>query len=738
MKRLHLAALLLVTVGAASAADQRRIPQPRVPTPEERAPVRSREMASREAGARHLGGAIGESALLPGSTIDVESYTIDLQVSLSPDRVDGTVLIEARSLTAGLTSMVVGLHSQLGITSIATGVIPLSYSRAGGAVTITLDRPYAVGELIQVAITYGGTPPITGFGGQAFDFDSHSTGPIISSLSEDEFATAWWPCVDVPSDKAIVSMDLTVPAGLVGVSNGVLAGTVSGPGTETFQWRHAHPISTYLVSVAISNYVMLGDTYTPVTGGPDMPVQHWVYPQLAANAAQDFIATVPMLEFFSSTFGEYPYVNEKYGHALFTFGGAMEHPTVSSYGAGLIRGDNLYDWVVAHELAHQWFGDMVTLAGWPEIWLNEGFASYSEALWAEHLGGAPALRNWMLGVYDGPYCGTVYDPEGGGCQLFGNTVYDKGAWVLHMLRGVVGDADFFQGVRDYVTGFAYSNASTQELRAVMEAASGRDLAGFFDRWVYQSGEPVYQWGWSAASTPAGWVTYVHIDQTQPGAPFIMPIDLRIQSPSGGVTVTVESTGASQDFALPPVASQPTGVLFDPDLWILKTSMAVPLGDSDADGVPDTADNCPEQSNAAQADLDADDLGDPCDPDLDGDGRDNAADCAPADPTAQQPPAEVTGVVASGDVSIRLDWDPDPGGSATYDALRGGIGDLLPQGGTAGAVCFAPGLPVTHVVDSDSPAPGEGVYYLIRSINACGTGTLGTDWSGSPRQGPACQ
>lgn len=696
-----------------------------------------REMASKEARARHVGTAVGESALPAGAAVDVESYAIDLQVSLSPNRVDGTVVIEARSLTEGLASLDVGLHADLGITSIVTGVTPLSYSRTLNTVTITLDRAYSVGELIQVAITYGGTPPVTGFGGQAFKFSSHDTGPIISSLSEDEFATAWWPCIDVPSDKAIVSMDLTVPTGLVGVSNGVLVGTSSGPGTETFQWRHAYPISTYLVSVAISNYVMITDTYSPATGGPDMPVTHWVYPQEVADAEQDFIATVPMLEFFSGTFGEYPYVDETYGHALFTFGGAMEHPTVSSYGSALIRGDNFYDWVVAHELGHQWFGDQVTLSEWPEIWLNEGFATYSEVLWAEHLGGAPALRNWMLGLDSRPFCGTLYDPEASFCPLFGNTVYDKGGWVLHMLRGVTGEAAFFQGVRDYVSTFSFSNASTPDLRAVMEAASGLDLTAFFDRWVYQGGEPIYQWGWSAASTPEGWVTYVTIDQTQPGAPFEMPIDLRLQAPSGDLDVTVQNTAVPQDFVLPPVASQPTGVLFDPDLWILKSATTVVLDDLDSDGVPDTVDNCPGQSNASQGDIDQDDLGDLCDPDMDGDGLDNTLDCAPTDPSVQAVPSEVTGVLVSGIGATQLDWDPDAGGVATYDVLRGEVADLVVNGGTSGAVCFVSGLSAIQAVDSDVPAPGKGYHYLIRSINACGTGTLGTDWTGSIRSGPTC-
>ena len=312
-------------------------------------------------------------------------------------------------------------------------------------------------------------------------------------------------------------MNLTIPSALKGVSNGLLIATIdNGNGTKTWQWRSSYPISTYLVSVAISNYVTWTDFYVPVTGGPAMPVQHWVYPEHEIAARQDFSVTVPQLEFFSNLFGEYPFVTEKYGHAIFASGGAMEHQTVTSYDFNLIRGDNRYDWIVAHEMGHQWFGDSVGPAIWNEIWLNEGFASYTEALWQEHLFGAPALRSYMASLDTRPFCGPVYAPT---CGLFSDTVYNKGAWVLHMLRGVMGDADFFDGMRDYVAAFEGGSATTNGFRAIMETASGQSLTTFFNNWVFSTGNPTYQWGWSTAQTPAGWIAYVHVQQTQAGAVF---------------------------------------------------------------------------------------------------------------------------------------------------------------------------------------------------------------------------
>ncbi len=733
-----LAVAAAVTAALGGPGEQARRPPrpPRPPSVEERLRI----LSPAEPSVRHAARAAAEAAMLsPGAAVDVERYTIDLRVSLGPNRVDGSVRIEARVVTAGMAELQVGLYDQMQVVSVTAGGSPLSYTRSANLVRIALGRAHGAGEVVDVTVAYGGTPPVRGFG--SFVFGTHGgTQPIVSSLSEPFYAPTWWPCVDDPSDKAIVAMDLTVPDPLVGVSNGALAATLANPdATTTYQWRSSYPISTYLVSVAISNYSMLSDVYQPVTGGPPMPVQHWVYPEKLAAAQNDFGVTVPMLEFFATAFGEYPFVAEKYGHALFNAGGAMEHQTATSYGAGLVGGDNFFDWIVAHELAHQWWGNLVTLPGWGETWLNEGFATYSEALWSEHLGGFPALRTYVASLDSRPFCGTLHDPPAG-CDIFGHTIYDKGAWVLHMLRRVVGDAAFFQGLRNWASDHAYANGSTADLRAVMESASGLWLGDFFDRWVYQSGEPAYRWGWSAASTPAGWVTWVRIEQTQAGAVFVMPIDLRVATALGPSTFTVQNAAAAQDVALPPLPAPPTGVLLDPDLWILKSATLVSLPDGDADGVPDTADNCDLIVNAAQEDLDGDGAGDACDADLDGDGRDNALDCAPADPDALDPPGVTGGLDVAGSGSIAsLSWEADPaaGPDGTYEVLRGPATALRLDGGVGGATCRAQGLTATQTQDADLPADDAIHYYLVRARNACGPGTLGFDSSGAPRAAPAC-
>jgi aminopeptidase N len=295
-----------------------------------------------------------------------------------------------------------------------------------------------------------------------------------------------------------------------------------------------------------------------------MPVTYFVYPEDLEAAQADFVFTVPMIEYYSGLFGEYPFVEEKYGMAEFGWSGAMEHQTCTSMSSGMIRGDSSRTWVIAHELSHQWFGDLVTPAAWEDVWLNEGFATYCEALWLEHTEGFEAYReNITRRRSRFGFRGTLYDPD----DLFGITVYWKGAWVLHMLRYVMGDDAFFAALRDHAQDpeHSYKNATTEGFRSICERNHGSSLSWFFDEWVYGTGEPSYDYYWDTRGNTVD----VTLRQTQSEGVFTMPVELRFTTQRGDTTVSVWNNERIQHYSFV-FSDRVTSVALDPDEWILRS------------------------------------------------------------------------------------------------------------------------------------------------------------------------
>jgi aminopeptidase N len=501
---------------------------------------------------------------------DVLHYDLALDIDFTNERVDGVLTVTGESRIAALTQVPLDLHEAMVVSAVTRAGTPLAFTHPGGVLDITLDRPFAPGEPWSVSVTYGGHPEQAGF--LAFGFDEHDGVPIAASLSEPTYARNWWPCKDVPDDKALADLHVTVPDTLVVASNGTLISTTpAGQGRHTFHWQETYPISTYLVSVAVTNYVIFTDQY--ITASQDtMPVVFYSYPERLTQAQEDWSVTVPMMETYVSLFGEYPFLDEKYGMAMFQWGGAMEHQTCTTYSAGLTRGDHTYDWVVAHELAHMWWGDLVTLGDWRDIWLNEGFATHAEALWVEDWEGPDAYRDYMRGMDIGFFLGTVYDPE----YLFNQTVYKKGGWVLHMLRHLMGDEAFFQLLREWAVEFAYGNALTTDFKALAESVHGGSLAWFFDPWLYEEGRPLYTYWWLPVDQGGGaWSVSLHVEQTQLNAPiFNMPVDIGVVVAGGDTTWSVIGDSlAMQSFAVA-AAAEPTAVLFDPWSWILRGAVEI--------------------------------------------------------------------------------------------------------------------------------------------------------------------
>jgi aminopeptidase N len=522
---------------------------------------------------------------LSDTRIDVTYYKLDLRVTTTPQYLWGAVTMHARSLTDDLSDITLDLTSDLAVDSIRCGGTLVPFTQSSYTLTVTLDRTYSLGETITAVIHYQGYPGGSGFG--SFVFSQHGGIPWVWTLSEPYGARDWWPCKDHPSDKADsadiwITCSNTFKAG----SNGRLVGVIdNGDGTKTWQWSERYSITTYLISITLTNFVEFSNWFH-YAQDDSMEVLNYVLPEHLSSALANLPRTIDMLEIYSEKFGLYPFIDEKYGHCDFGWGGAMEHQTMTSTAS-------YSEYIIAHELAHQWFGDLVTCASWPNIWLNEGFATYCEAVYYEAQYGPGtywsdilakiASAKWASGtmfITDTLDIGRLFD---------GSLVYDKGAVVLHMLRHVVGDTTFFDIMRSYAANprFTYGVATTEGFRDVCEEVSGMDLAYFFDQWVYGEKYPRYTYWWLAGPGSSGFDVTVAVNQTTGTSNpsfFAMPVDIRITAGGWDTTIVVMHTFSGQQFTFN-VPYNPTTVALDPDNWILRDATLVPVDVAGSDPIP---------------------------------------------------------------------------------------------------------------------------------------------------------
>lgn len=467
------------------------------------------------------------------------------------------------------TAPLASLRFDLDDTLIVDGVFhqgePLVFHHGtGDTLQVVLPGTLAEGTLDSVTVHYHGTPPQTGFG--SFVQDQHNGTPILWTLSEPYGAQDWWPCKQDLFDKAD-SMDayVTTPEGYRAAGNGLLVSEQDNGTTVTYHWRHRYPIAHYLIATAVTNYAVYTDV-CPLQSGP-MDVLNYVYPEHLAEAQTATANVVGQIQLYSELFGNYPFATEKYGHAEFGWGGGMEHQTMSFVGTFNYE-------VLAHELAHQWFGDKVTCGSWADIWLNEGFATYLSALVYEHLQPQywyPFKRGRHDYVVSQPggslRCSDTTDVD----RIFdGRLTYAKGAMVLNMLRWVCGDSAFFAGVNNYLHDpeLAYNSALTPQLKAHLEEASGLDLTQFFLDWYEHEGYPIYTLEWSQDGS--GEVNAVLGESTShPSVGFFaLPVPVRFKNADQDSVVVMDHTfnGQSFTFDLP---FQADSAFIDPDLWLLS-------------------------------------------------------------------------------------------------------------------------------------------------------------------------
>jgi len=515
------------------------------------------------------------------TNIDVTYYHLDLQIDMVAHVINGVVRVEGTVVGSAMSMLVLDLASAMTVSSVKLpDATPLAFSHIGAELQIALSSQVSVGGTVEVDVEYSGTPFGTGFG--SFVFGSRGGKRHAWSLSEPYGSRDWWPCKDHPSDKAdSVRITVTVPSLYRVGSQGTLVGETVAGGNTTYDWLCEYPISSYLVSVAVGEYVQYDNSYirpptlSSMYGALTMPLVDLVYDDGSSALPSGWANVADVLEVFEEQFGPYPFANEKYGHAECTFGGGMEHQTMSSMGGSSFG-------LVAHELAHQWYGDNITLETWPHLWLNEGFATYGELVYWENRSGIyPGTFETVLGnTYNSALTATgtlvLEDTSGVGPMFSYSRVYAKGAIVLRMLRHVVGDAVFADILRAYTADPAvqYGVATTPDFQRVAENLSGMDLSPFFSQWVTDgTGYPTYEmsWAWQPMLNDYGvWVT-VKQTQTSPQSNvdvFDMPLVVAVQTTSGEERFRVDNNERTQMFGLS-VSSQPVAVLLDPDKSVLR-------------------------------------------------------------------------------------------------------------------------------------------------------------------------
>ncbi|MFH1844664.1 MAG: M1 family aminopeptidase [bacterium] len=505
---------------------------------------------------------------------DALHYELKLTVDLDDEYITGSMRLLFASLVSGLDEIVLDLTADLLVDSVLYHQQPLVFTQLDDSLLIALPAPLDSASVDSVRVFYGGHPSPDG-NDRGLTFKTHHSetpehsGPIAASLSQPAYAKTWWPTKDRPGDKALATVFLTVPEDLWAVSNGVLIRQeTASPGWTTFVWDESHPIATYLISVAISDYLFYENPTCSTPASGVIPLHNWLFAADYDDAVDDLASLCDMMGFLESRCGPYPFADEKYGHAAFLWPGAMEHQTVTSFGSAFFWGNGAFEWIILHELAHQWFGNAIGPREWADVWLNEGFATYCEALWIENRDGFPAyLDNMDSRVHIEDWDGPVYDPF----PVFpGRIIYDKGAWILHMLRGRMGDAVFFEFLADYASGAErlHGTVSNAEFVALAELHAQAELDAFFDPWLNTEAVPLLTLDNAFHDGAAGHNSRLTLTLRQNQSTLfdnVFPVRVVMGQRDTTLTISLSEHSLVQSFELPAAV---TGVELDPEHWVL--------------------------------------------------------------------------------------------------------------------------------------------------------------------------
>jgi aminopeptidase N len=517
----------------------------------------------------------------PARTYDVLHYLIRTRFDVPQKIVIGDETIMLKPLAEGFRSFALDA-SDMSIESVtlASSGAELQWSQPPDKLLINMDRSLGPNDILSVRIRYRATPSRGLFFVPAKEGTDFSKPAQIWTQGEPEDNHRWFPCYDYPDDKATTEQYITTAASEIAISNGALAETTDNPdGTRTFHWVMSQPHSTYLTSLVVGDYVKLTDAYKNV------PLEYYTYHGTEKTALRAFSETPEMMQFFTGLLNyDYPY--HRYAQTIVSayFFGGMENITATTHADSEILSseDELpasTEELVSHELSHAWFGDLVTCKSWKELWLNEGFATFMEAVFKEHKEGRDAYllqmrmnaRLYQLEDqlrYRRPI---VFDRYRNPTELFDATLYQKGGFVLHMLRETVGDEIFWKSLNNYLDEYKYANVETADLQRVFEATSGKRLDWFFDQWVYKAGYPELRVGYSYE--PASKQLTLTVEQTQQPdettpAVFRLPVEIEMATAKATRTERIEINRRTQVFNFK-LDGKPLMIRFDKRSGILK-------------------------------------------------------------------------------------------------------------------------------------------------------------------------
>jgi aminopeptidase N len=509
---------------------------------------------------------------------DVRYYQLNLNVPMTSGAYSGLERIKLVARVANFDTFNLNMVN-LVCDSVKRAGTNLTFLANSNRLKITLDRLFSIGETCLVEIFYHRNSGVSNLG--VYYYPRGTNPAIMYTTTEPIDSRYWFPCYDENWDKAEegCEINVTVPDSFTVCSNGLLDSVRTAAGLKTFYWREHHPISTYLMTFTASIYATYSHWYHP-TLSESIEVKYYMWRNDSSRSVSAFAHVIDMMQFFSSNnmYGPYPF--EKYGmNAVSPFQwGGMENQTMTMIHRQWLYGD---DDGIAHEMSHMWYGDKVTCFSWANIWLNEGFATYSDALYMRHLQGQTSFVSMMNQRAQDYFQEDLssrlplYNPPINNLFTWGHT-YCKASWVQHMLRYLEGDTTntngiFFQTMRVYGDSFHYGNATTDDYRRIHEHMTGLNLGWFFNEWVYQAGYPKYYYNWTAENLSGQYRVITRISQNNGvNAPVVFHMPLQIKFIASGLDTTVTipiTTSPEIDTFL--FLYSPTSMTIDPNSWVLK-------------------------------------------------------------------------------------------------------------------------------------------------------------------------